>query len=186
MMPPNCSICLAPCEDDGLLYFKRTPDDERWHEEMERAAEVGATGHPPEAIYFCALHRRAAEPLLHLTYAEALPRLRSTEPRRCADILVHVPIDLAPEHESESSWAWSGEGRRLAVERRPADAADADEPREVREEWERPTDAGPIVRFGVGVDDELRAAVELRGHRYRFVARGFERSAFEALVVGAV
>lgn len=66
MRPPECGICGRdfPPDEGGLVYFKRRPRDEAWHQRMK---EIGGVGHPPEAEWYCGKHYPRARELAHLT-----------------------------------------------------------------------------------------------------------------------
>jgi len=65
-MPPKWEICskeFNPDKEGGLIYFKETEKGRAF----ERRAKVEKiTGHPPDAAWFCGLHYKEAEKLLHL------------------------------------------------------------------------------------------------------------------------
>ncbi|WP_326622752.1 hypothetical protein OG863_37300 [Streptomyces decoyicus] len=76
-MPPECAACTQPTirkhNPSGkftVVYFHSTveyPDD--W------------TGHPENAVWFCAEHLPLTEGLTHLTALEAIDRIRAQLPQ---------------------------------------------------------------------------------------------------------
>lgn len=72
MMPPNCCICDAECETDGIVSFRKRPSDEEWDRWVD---ETGAVGHPPYLAWFCPKHLVEAKKLEHLTIDEAMAKI---------------------------------------------------------------------------------------------------------------
>ncbi|MFW9942502.1 MAG: hypothetical protein ACFFFT_15795 [Candidatus Thorarchaeota archaeon] len=79
MRPPICRVCdkeLAEKNDGGLVYFKKRQSDIEWEKKME---EIGGTGHPPYAEWFCKKHYKKANELKHLPIDEAFKKLAIEE-----------------------------------------------------------------------------------------------------------
>lgn len=69
MRPPICAVCGERFSGGGLVTFRRSAEDEDWH---ERQREEGFVGHPPDLEWFCDAHVARARALSALTRAEAM------------------------------------------------------------------------------------------------------------------
>ncbi|MCB1175467.1 MAG: hypothetical protein KDK39_17965 [Leptospiraceae bacterium] len=75
MKPPICAICdsdFDPNEGD-LIFFKETAADKI---QNERLAQPGFSGHPPNAVWFCARHLPLALRFQDRTLQQALVAIR--------------------------------------------------------------------------------------------------------------
>ena len=89
MRPPLCDVCGADVAEHGkLVYFALRESDRLWH---DRASAEGFVGHPPEAIWLCAIHLPRGEELQNFTVDVALAEL-TAPPRSLLPELREVPI----------------------------------------------------------------------------------------------
>ncbi len=76
MKPPYCFLCNIRIDDfahDGVIYFKKTKDDLDWEKRMKEERKVE---HPPYAEWFCEEHHPIAKKYSHLSWAEAIPKIK--------------------------------------------------------------------------------------------------------------